>query len=279
VNISLFGGTGFIGSHFINRFKDEHFISVRERWNRRPVPDSDTLWFISTTHNYWVFKDASEDVRTNLLALTESLDSFRNETPNGTFNFISSWFVYGDHGGYPVNEAVSCYPRGFYSITKYTAEQLLQSYCETHNLKWRILRLGNVVGPGDHYSAQKNALQFLINEMKEGRDIKLYNGGYFYRNYMHVYDTVEAIGKVIERGVKNQIYNIGHPDERKFVDHIHKAAEIIGYDPRRIGTMDPKPFHRQVQTESFRMDTHKLRYEIGFRPELTLDAMIDDITR
>ena len=42
-------------------------------------------------------------------------------------------------------ENALCDPKGFYSITKRTAEQLLISYCETFNIKYRIVRILCVV--------------------------------------------------------------------------------------------------------------------------------------
>src|SRR6266853_6427972 len=114
--ISLFGGSGFIGSNFVEQFPIRSDLAIRERWNRRPVPYTDTLWLISTVHNYNVFEDPTLDVKTNLLTLTEGLESFKNNTPDGIFNFASSWFVYGDHGITEVDETLSCYPQGFYSI-------------------------------------------------------------------------------------------------------------------------------------------------------------------
>ena len=48
---------------------------------------------------------------------------------NTVFNFISSWFVYGKNNEIPFREDYSqCNPTGFYSITKYCAEQLFKLY-------------------------------------------------------------------------------------------------------------------------------------------------------
>lgn len=275
-DISLFGGTGFVGTHFKKVWTDSNIIE-RERWCRRPAPDTDILWLISTTHNYNVFEDSTLDVNTNLVALTEGLESFRHHNPKGVFNFVSSWFVYGDHGGYPVNELVSCHPKGFYSITKYTAEELIKSYCDTFNLRYRIFRLCNVVGPGDKPTAKKNALQYIIGKMQKNEDIEIYGDGKFYRNYMHVDDVCEAIRLLMLKGQHNSIYNIGHPEHRVFIDHIGYVSALIDYRGK-IDFVSPKTFHRQVQTTNFKMDTTKLMLE-GFRPKFNLSAMLNDISQ
>jgi nucleoside-diphosphate-sugar epimerase len=276
IPLSIFGGTGFVGSNFVRLYGPTN-IHVRERWNRRPIADTDTLFLISTVHNYNVFEDATLDVKTNLLTLTETLESFRHNTPDRIFNFVSSWFVYGDHGGYPVPEHVSCYPKGFYSITKKCAEDLVKSYCETFDLQYRILRLCNVVGPGDHFNSKKNALQWMIQKMKEGKPIGLYEDGMFYRNYMHVEDVCAAMKLVMKLPLSQYwTYNIGHPEHRLFRDHVMKAADLIGYDKNLITTIPATPFHNQIQTTSFKMDTTKLQNN-GFKPVYNLDQMIEAI--
>ena len=113
------------------------------------------------------------------MVLTEALESWWKNNPEGVFNFVSSWFVYGnafpnDPNG-EFREANPCYPSGFYSITKKCAEDLIISFCNTHGLKYRILRLCNILGPGDKgVSKQKNALQYLMGERVKGKPIELY---------------------------------------------------------------------------------------------------------
>jgi len=277
--VSVFGGTGFIGSRFVSMFQDDNDIYVRPRWSRRPAPEgpSNTLWFISTTDNYNVHTDPTLDVNTNLVTLCEALEQHRLNNPAGVFNFVSSWFVYGDHGSNAeVSENLACDPKGFYSITKRTAELLLQSYCQTHFIPYRILRLCNVVGPGDHYSAKKNALQYLIGKMKNNEDIEVYGNGKFYRNYMHVDDVCRALDLVMDKGQINYIYNISHPDHRYFIDHVKYVSKKINYTGN-IKFIEPKQFHQQVQTPSFLMSTFRLKRDTDFRPVLSIEAMLDDL--
>lgn len=277
--VSVFGGTGFIGSRFVSMFQEDNTVYVRPRWSRRPSPEgpSDTLWLISTTHNYNVFTDPVLDVNTNLVALCEGLEQHKLNNPSGVFNFISSWFVYGEHGSYTdITENLSCCPKGFYSITKYTAEQLVQSYCQTFMIPYRILRLCNVVGPGDHFSAKKNALQYLIGKMQKNEDIDVYGKGRFFRNYMHVSDVCRAIDLVMDKGKTNHIYNIGHPEHRWFIEHLYYIRDKINYTGN-INFIEPKEFHQQVQTPSFRMSTMRLMNDTGFRPLYSIEAMLDDL--
>lgn len=276
MEISVFGGKGFVGGEFCRRFQEQDNLLIVPRERRTPVINStEILYLISTTHNYNVFESTTKDVETNLIVLCEVLDEWRKNCPDATFNFISSWFVYGDSD--PVcKESSPCNPKGFYSITKRAAEQLVISYCETFGLKYRILRLGNVLGNNDtNVSAKKNALQYLINQMKEGNPIEIYEHGDFYRNYIHVEDAVEAIHCVMEKGDTNQIYNIGRLPNVHFQEAIDYCHEKLN-SKSHIRFIEQKGFHKSVQTKSFMMDVTKL-YRLGFEPKYTTHQMLDTL--
>ena len=200
--ISVYGSTGFIGSTYCSLFSDD--IIRIDRGDRVPKTNN-VLYLISTTHNYNIFDDPHLDINTNLNILIETLESCK-ERRGLVFNFISSWFVYGKTEDFPAKETTNCNPKGFYSITKRAAEQLLISYCETFNIKYRILRLCNVYGEGDgKVSKKRNALQHLITELAHNRDINLYNGGTDIRDFMHVDDVCRAINLCCNKGPVNEI--------------------------------------------------------------------------
>jgi nucleoside-diphosphate-sugar epimerase len=258
--ISIFGGTGFIGSKFYNKYKDESVIIGRE--DTQPQSNK-VLYLISTVDNYNVLENSFIDIETNLMHLMKVLDNCKGKDIE--FTFVSSWFVYGDTH-LPARESSSCRPKGFYSITKLAAEQLLESYCKTFNIKYTIVRLGNVIGKGDNKaSKKKNALQFLIDELKAGRDIKLYNDGEFYRDFVHVDDVVDGLKFIIDRGKNGEIYNLG--SARKpilFKDIISYVKQEVGSNSN-IGNMEPSDFHKIVQVESMYLDSSKLG-SMGFFP-------------
>ena len=183
-SMNVFGASGFIGSNYCKLFGD----CIVEKNNRKPKTRN-ILYFISTVDNYNVFKDLTLDVGTNLNILCDLLEIFKK----GKFviNFISSCFVYGKTQ-MPVNEKSICNPKGFYSITKKTAEDLLISFCETYKQEYRILRLCNVVGTGDlKASKKKNALSHMIELLKENKTINLYDEGTPTRDFLHVSDIVK----------------------------------------------------------------------------------------
>lgn len=274
MKLSVFGGTGFVGGNYMRMFPYNNLMA-----RDALCPDTpDVLYLISTTHNYHVFTDVHKDIDTNLSHLVDVLEAWRKNLDgrDGVFSMISSWFVYGNCK-LPACECTPCDPKGFYSITKRAAEQLVISYCETFDLKYRILRLGNVVGRGDATaSAKKNALQYLINEMKAGRPIELYEDGNFNRDMIHVDDCCEAINLVCETGGDyNTIYNIGNGYPVHFGNVIRMAHRRMG-STSTITPIPQKDFHKKVQTKTFYMSTTKLQ-KLGYSPKYSVSNIVDEM--
>lgn len=277
-NLTIFGGRGFVGSEFA-KLQTYPIIPLREDYN---CYTTDVVNFISTVDNYNVHTDALLDINTNLVVLMKILENFKRAETGGCFNFISSWFVYGKDSGFGegsrgISEEETCDPKGFYSITKRTAEQLLVSYCETFNINYRILRLSNVIGKNDQkVSAKKNALQYLISEIKKNNNINLYDSGYFYRDFIDCSDCARAIDLVIKNGELNSIYNIGNGEPIVFRDILSYAKQKMNSVSEFV-TIEQKEFHKKVQSSrSFYMDTTKLK-SLGYVPTHTIYDTIDNI--
>lgn len=273
--INLFGGSGFVGT----TFKEKYECIANERNDLVPKLASgvtDILYLISTIDNYNVTINPHVDIDTNLTTLVRVLENFRQlNKPNVVFNFASSWFVYGDTE-LPARETSYCDPKGFYSITKRAAEQLLISYCETYNLKYRILRFANVLGPGDKkVSKKKNALTYLINRIKNNEEINLYDNGNFYRDYMHVSDLCYATRTVMQRGGVNEIFNIGNGKPILFKEIIEYAVQKSG-SSSKINYVEQPDFHKQVQVKSMYMDNSKIR-SLGYSPIFIINTIVNQL--
>ena len=277
MKIQVFGGSGFVGSEFTKQ-NPGCIVNARDDYS---VKEKNILYMISTVTNYHVKTNPYIDIDTNLTTLMKVLEQIKNnmlQAEDGyVLNFISSWFVYGETG-MPAHEESNCYPNGFYSITKRCAEQLLISYCETFGIKYRILRLANVAGHGDKKaSPQKNALQHMINELKAGRDVNVYDGGNLYRDYIHVSDVARAITLIMETGEVNTTYNVGNGQPLLFKDMIEYAKELIGGEGRLVPIEIPQ-FHRTVQVRSMWMLSDKLK-SLGYTPNYNMKAIIEDMVK
>lgn len=271
-DLQVFGGNGFVGSAFVRK---NPLCVVKQRNDHVVDKDKDILYLISTVTNYNVKTNPYIDIETNLILLMKILSQYQNS--DKIFNFISSWFVYGNTQ-MPATEESICDPTGFYSITKRCAEQLLISYCQTFNIKYRILRLANIAGHGDNKaSAQKNALQYMINQLKQNLDINLYEGGNMYRDYIHVNDAVDAIDLILDKGEINSIYNVGNGIPLLMKDLIEYAKQLIG-GTGRINYIDVPQFHKIVQVHSQWMKNDKLK-SLGYEPKYDMKSIIEDMIR
>lgn len=276
--ISVYGSTGFVGSTFCRMYSDE-CISIPREVNK--PQSNELLYFISTVDNYNVYDNPYLDIDTNLTKLISVLEECRKNTlylkqNNLVFNFISSWFVYGKIDSPPASEDTHCNPTGFYSITKYAAEKMLASYCETFGLNYRILRLTNVIGKGDQkVSKKKNALQYMIQCLQKNEPIKLYDGGSNVRDFMDVEDCCRGIKTCIDKAPLNEIINISNSEPRTI-------GEIIDYAKTKLNSTSqieyiPAPdFHKVVQIKDMWLNNSKL-LSYGYIPKTNVFQAVDKI--
>jgi nucleoside-diphosphate-sugar epimerase len=273
MKFSIYGSSGFIGSRFCEMFSN--YIKI-PRENSEPQSEH-CLYFISTTHNYNIFDKPYEDINTNLKKLIEVLESCRKKNNTNTvFNFISSWFVYGMNCSLDTKETDHCDPTGFYSITKRAAEQMLICYCNTYNIKYRILRLTNIIGEGDlGISLKKNALQYMINLLKNNDTVKLYETGSNIRDFMHVDDACRAIEICINNAPFNEIINISNKQPTTIGKLIHYSKEKL-QSKSNIISIDSPIFHKVVQVKNVCLNNNKL-LSCGYTPSINTIEAVDRI--
>ena len=270
--ISVFGASGFIGSSFCLLYNDETISIDRNDNNSK---SDNILYTISTVDNYNVHTDPYLDINTNLIKLISVLEQCKN-SKNTTFNFISSWFVYGKTDDIPCKETSLCNPTGFYSITKHTAEKLIISYCRTFGLHYRILRLTNIIGHGDKkISKKKNAMQYLISCLVSGEPIKLYDNGSNIRDFMDVTDCCRAIKCCMDNAPLDEIINISNAEPITIGEVLSYANDKIKSNTI-IESIDAPAFHKIVQIKNMWLDNKKL-LSYGYIPKTTVFQSVDKI--
>ena len=268
-NLSVFGGTGFIGGKFCQLYPDK--VTLIPRDGRKPAT-KDVLYFISTTTNQSVFKDLHVDIDTNLTLLMDVLSNCRDK--DITFNFVSSCFVYGNDV-LDAKETDCCNPTGFYSITKRSAEQLLISYCKTFDIKYRIFRIGNVYGLDPTITPGKNVLGYMIGLLKQHKDIKLFDDGDYKKDYMFVEDICRAIKFLIKKSEINQIYNVATGSSMTFKDILLTASDMVSSRSEFI----PVPFPKEqeyLQVKNMTLNVDKLS-SMGFLPKMSFDEGLNQM--
>ena len=273
MKVSVFGATGFIGSNF--ETYSTHEVESLDR--ELPLPsNSDLLYLVGTTDNYNVLTNPTIDIEVNLLLLMRNLEQLRGQFGTFTFNFVSSWFVYGEAQQPPFLEDGPCNPKGFYSISKFAAEKYIESYCQTFGIRYRIIRLGNVFGQNDGgISRKKNALQYLVSRLKSNDLVELYEEGKFYRDYIDVRDAVAAIDLVIASDLINEIVNVGTGIPTQFKEVIMEA-KLAFNSTSEIQSIPIPNFHKQVQVKDAWLDTKKLD-SLGFKIQYPIMAEIKNL--
>lgn len=266
---SIFGA-GFVLGEFAKQYPLESIVIGRDELTAK---SDNILYGISTTDNYNPKNgDPHIDVQTNLVHFLKVLDLNINEEV--TFNLVSTWFVCAN-APLPAKEDAVCDPKGFYSITALARERLLQSYCETFGLKYRIIRLCNIIGIGDEKaSPKKNALQWMISELAKGNEVQLYKGDHV-RDYMDVRDCAAAIKIVLEKGDLNQIYNVSNGVGRNVGELLDRANCAIGYKGK-VTEKDTPDFHKQVQIQKFYMDNSKLK-SLGHESQYDVNKTVEEL--
>lgn len=263
--ISVFGGTGFIGSRFLELYPENRIVG-RDEFT---APTNKILYLISTVDNYNMFEQPYLDIDTNLKELVARLEQNRRVYGKDfEFNFVSSFFVYGNNA-LPFREDMLCNPMGFYSITKFAAERMVETYCRTYNIPYRIIRLANVYGKGDKFSKRKNAFQYLLEKVKKDEEIPLYDGGHFYRDMIYIDDVCKGLNFIVEQGGLNEIVNLGTGIPQSFHQIFHNVIWKTGSKSKIISVEIPE-FHKIVGIGSAVLDITKLE-SWGFSPETEID--------
>ena len=174
---------------------------------------------------------------------------------------MSSGFVYGSEV-INASEEDYCNPKGFYSITKRTAEQMLITFCETFGVKYRIFRLANVYGNDKNRSIKKNVLGYIIDRLKCDEEVNLYNYGKFKRDFIFVDDVCDAINFLINNSNVNEIYNIGTGVTTEFGTAIEYSKNLLGSKSKLNYLPNPSP--------DYYMNVDKLK-NLGFESKISLE--------
>lgn len=98
------------------------------------------------------------------------------------------------------------YNRKIYASFKYSAEKIVQNFCQKNNVNFYIMRLFNTYGDNkDKFSF----IEKLINLKKERLKLTLINNGISLRDFINVNDVALIYKKFINKKYENGIYDIG----------------------------------------------------------------------
>jgi UDP-glucose 4-epimerase len=148
--ILVTGSNGFIGSYFINKYKNKYniktFSFLKDDINSLDCNGIDIVFHLSALVHQMGGSSASEYKRVNV---TQTLNIAQKAKESGIkqFVFMSTVKVYGEETTNKYNENSTCSPEDGYGKSKFTAEIELEKL-EDENFKVSIIRTPIVYGYG-----------------------------------------------------------------------------------------------------------------------------------
>lgn len=280
------GGSGFIGSNFIEILKKkQNFIINLDKKKPYKITNHLSLKkykFIKGSINnknllLKILKNYKPDYIINFAAETHVDKSIYNpelffkNNVEGTLNLlkclvednykkifvqVSTDEVYGElkKNEKPFREDSKISPKNTYSISKATADHLVQYYSNNYNLNCIITRCSNNFGFWQH--PEKLIPNTIMNCIKKQK-IPIYGDGKNIRDWINVRDHCLGIEKVIKKGKRGEIYLIGSNNE---ITNIKIAKLITKYFRLKNQKFDYKNLITYVQDRL----SHDKRYAINF---------------
>jgi dTDP-glucose 4,6-dehydratase len=134
----------------------------------------------------------------------------------------------------------------------------------------------NIIGEGDkNISPKKNAIQHMMNLMKVGSPVHLYDKGTNIRDFMYVDDACRAIKLCIDQSPVDEVINISNREPRKIGEIIHYAHSKMS-STSNITNIDAPNFHKIVQVKNVCLNNDKL-LSYGYKPMISTFEAIDII--
>ncbi|MFV8827440.1 dTDP-glucose 4,6-dehydratase [Alkalihalobacterium sp. APHAB7] len=296
-HLLITGGAGFIGSNFIEYMLKNSDYAITNIDVLTYAGDLDnTLGFqcypnyrfiqcdISNNNQLKQVFDYSYDCIINFAAESHVDRSIENAQPflttniYGTLNVlnfvlsgkakkmiqISTDEVYGslEENNLPFTEKSSLNPNNPYSASKASADLLVRSFYQTHQLPLIITRCSNNYGPKQHI--EKFIPKVITNALND-QNIPLYGDGQHVRDWLFVEDHCRAIHKVLEHGEIGEIYNIGGENQRTNEEVISFILDYLGKDKSLIKYVKDRKGHDR----RYSINWEKIHKELGWKPEIS----------
>ena len=231
----------------------------------------------------------SEDfVHSNINGVHNLLELVRNYRAEGKGSPILLHFstdeVYGDITKGEHIETDILKPSNPYSATKAAADQLITAWGRTYKLPYIIIRPTNNYGIGQYV---EKLVPKTIKYLSLGKKIPLHNDGTPIHNWLHANDTALAVIKIIESGVKNEIYNICGGFEQSNHDTVEKI--LLEYFKPNLELKVKNPnidiwnyvdlsYSRVGQDVRYALNDEKLR-NLGWKPKYNFDNELPKIVK
>jgi dTDP-glucose 4,6-dehydratase len=260
MNILVTGGSGFIGSHFIEEFLKRNDVTKLYNLDANTYAANKNLPFdkdiryqkltmdIAATNfvsykNYfeslnldYVIHFAAEShvdnsisgprkfIDTNIIGTFNLLETFKQSNIK-KFIHISTDEVFGSLNikDNPFDIDSPYRPNSPYAASKAASDLLVRSYFKTYKFPAIITNCSNNFGPRQF---PEKLIPLAINKLKSKEAIPVYGTGENVRDWVYVKDHVNAIVRVIQDGIVGKQYLIGGDNEISNSDLIQMIKDV-----------------------------------------------------
>lgn len=295
------GSLGFIGSNFVNYYKDKYpecnivvldkkdYCASEENITNKNIKVvignildlgliSNILYenkinivihFAAESHVDNSFNNSLEFTKTNVLGTHTMLEAARlynNDTGNLTkFIHVSTDEVYffGDDNE-PKTEECILKPTNPYASTKAAAEMIVNSYYESFKLPVITTRANNVFGIQQY---PEKLIPKFICQLLDGKPVTIHGQGLTRRNFIHVDDVCTAYETIIDHGEINEVYNISACKDNEF--SVKEIADML-IDITKSDKTTSISYVEDRNINDFRYYTSSEKLEkLGWKPQKT----------
>jgi len=300
------GGLGFIGSNLIKYLNKKKFFVVNidkfsyasnyqnipknlnnYKFYKKDINDRISIRKILSKHKpLYIFNCAAE---THVDRSIDGPKVFIKSNINGLFNLleeikylnktklihISTDEVYGDInlGNHKEHDILK--PSNPYSATKACADMLILAWARTYNIPYVILRPTNNYGEGQYV---EKLIPKCCKYVQLGRKLPLHNKGLSVRTWLHVKDTANAVIKIIESRIENEIFNVSSHFELKNIEVCDKIIDIYFPDSKDKSQFYDFSYQRPGEDLRYSLNDEKLR-SLGWKEEAIFEEEIVEIAK
>ncbi len=286
------GGAGFIGSHMVKRLLDlDYKVIVMDDLSTGKIKNLHTgavfhhtditqpamAEIIQREEPDLVFhmaaqtsvpqstKDPIGDTNANVVGTLRVLEACRRVGVEKIIYSCTGGALYGDPETTPCPDDAPIMPASPYGMSKWVAEQYLDFYYRQYRLHYTSLRYGNVYGPGQNPFGEAGVVAIFSQAMLEGKQPQIFGDGTQERDFVSVFDVVDANIAAIDRG-DGMAMNIGTGEATS----VNRIFELL----RSITGYKWDPIHAPQRTgDVYRisLDYSRAAKELDWSPKISLE--------